>query len=84
MKGKRGQEMVREQLRKMLSELIESEYMHVLVLLVAVMLGILDLWYHACTESGIDPAGLRTQSCKRTAAYYSSWLGIPESTIKVQ
>ena len=81
MKGKRGQEMVREQFRKMLSGLIESEYMHVLVLLVAVMLGILDLWY---TESGIDPAGLRTHSCRRTAAYYSSWLGIPESTIKVQ
>lgn len=39
--------MVREQFRKMLSGLIESEYMHVLVLLVAVMLGILDLWYHA-------------------------------------
>ena len=39
--------MVREQFRKMLSGLIESEYIHVLVLLVAVMLGILDLWYPA-------------------------------------
>ena len=76
--------MVREQFRKMLSGLIESEYMHVLILLVAVMLSILDLWYHACTESEIGPAGLRTHSCRRTAAYYLSWLGIPESSIKVQ
>ena len=35
------------------------------------------------SESGIDPSGLRTHSCRRTAAYYAAWQGIPEATIKV-
>lgn len=34
-------------------------------------------------ESDIEPDGIRTHSCRRTAAYYAAWLGIPEATIKV-
>lgn len=35
------------------------------------------------TEAGLTSTGLRTHSCRRTAAYYAAWLGIPEATIKV-
>ena len=34
-------------------------------------------------ESAITDPGLRTHSCRRTAAYYAAWLGVPETTIKV-
>ena len=40
-------------------------------------------YLHVRAASGIESTGLRTHSCRRTAAYYASWLGIPESTIKV-
>jgi len=35
------------------------------------------------TEAEIETPGLRTHSCRPTAAYYAAWLGIPEATIKV-
>lgn len=34
-------------------------------------------------KSGLDGKGFRTHSCRRTAAYYAAWQGIPEATIKL-
>lgn len=47
------------------------------------VLFLVSLHYNPSIESGVNPSGLRTHSCRRTAAYYASWIGIPESTIKV-
>lgn len=74
--AERGKTLVKETFAKMLSTLIESK------LAVSCLLK-MSLLLSGSIESGVDPSGLRTHSCRRTAAYYAAWLGIPEATIKV-
>lgn len=75
--GNRGRPMVKEAYRKMMSSMVDSKSLARCMLLC-------DLFkYHSTPESGIERRGIRTHSCRRTAAYYAAWLGIPEATIKV-
>ena len=47
-------------------------------------LSYLRIYLFLKAESGLDGCkGLRTHSCRRTAAYYAAWQGVPEATIKV-
>lgn len=73
--GHRGKPLVKEAFRKMLNTLLESEVDNIIVQYIHV--------HCNHTEAEIVTVGLRTHSCRRTGAYYASWLGVPESTIKV-
>ena len=73
--GHHGKPLVKEAFRKMLNTFLESEVDN----FVQYMLTVVAIH----TEAEIATAGLRTHSCRRTGAYYASWLGVPESTIKV-
>ena len=85
----RGKPMVTETFRKFLRELVDGLSYTLLQLHAACRACKLNVTCEliACTDqpaaSSMNPCGIRTHSCRRTAAYYAAWLGIPEATIKV-